>query len=156
MSGMSMKDLSKKVADIDFTMLSTRAEDGQIGARPMSNNGDVEYDGDSWFFTWETSRMVADIQRDTRVGLSLQGKAGILGKPPIFISIEAMAGRLASGQCMNPRDQRTPMRLRALCERALPTWSAWKRSAQARNSLHHPQRNAAALAQLGLSMSTCP
>jgi general stress protein 26 len=91
MSGMSMKDLAKKVADIDFTMLSTRADDGEIGARPMSNNGDVEYDGDSWFFTWETSRMVADIQRDPRVGLSLQGKAGILGKPPIFISIEAMA-----------------------------------------------------------------
>jgi general stress protein 26 len=91
MSEMSMKDLATKVADIDFTMLSTRADDGEIGARPMSNNGDVEYDGDSWFFTWETSRMVADIQRDPRVGLSLQGKAGILGKPPIFISIEAMA-----------------------------------------------------------------
>ena len=91
MSGMSMKDLAKKVADIDFTMLSTRADDGEIGARPMSNNGDVEYDGDSWFFTWETSRMVADIQRDPRVGLSLQGKAGILGKPPLFISIEAIA-----------------------------------------------------------------
>jgi general stress protein 26 len=26
-----------------------------------------------------------------RVGLSLQGKAGILGKPPLFISIEAIA-----------------------------------------------------------------
>jgi general stress protein 26 len=91
MSEMSMKDLATKVADIDFTMLSTRADDGEIGARPMSNNGDVEYDGDSWFFTWETSRMVADIQRDPRVGLSLQGKAGILGKPPLFISIEAIA-----------------------------------------------------------------
>ncbi len=91
MSGMSMKDLARKIADIDFTMLSTRADDGEIGARPMSNNGDVEYDGDSWFFTWETSRMVADIQRDPRVGLSLQGKAGILGKPPLFISIEAIA-----------------------------------------------------------------
>ena len=35
--------------------------------------------------------MVADIQRDPRVGLSLQGEAGILGKPPIFISLEAIA-----------------------------------------------------------------
>jgi general stress protein 26 len=91
MNPMSMKDLAKKVADIDFTMLSTRAENGEIGARPMSNNGDVEYDGDSWFFTWENSRMVADIQRDPRVGLSLQGRAGILGKPPLFVAIEAMA-----------------------------------------------------------------
>jgi len=91
MSAISMKELAEKVADIDFTMLSTRAENGAISARPMSNNGDVEYDGDSWFFTWETSRMVADIQRDPRVGLSLQGRAGILGKPPMFISIEAKA-----------------------------------------------------------------
>jgi general stress protein 26 len=91
MSEMSMKDLAKKVADIDFTMLSTRAEDGEIGARPMSNNGDVEYDGDSWFFTWKDSRMVDDIRRDPQVGLSLQGKGGILGKPPIFISIQAAA-----------------------------------------------------------------
>jgi len=35
--------------------------------------------------------MVADIQRDPRVGLSLQGRAGILGKPPLFVAIEAMA-----------------------------------------------------------------
>lgn len=57
----------------------------------MSNNGDVEYDGDSWFFTQEESRMVRDIKGDPQVGLSLQGKAGLLGKPPIFISIEARA-----------------------------------------------------------------
>ena len=46
MSAISMKELAEKVADIDFTMLSTRAENGAISARPMSNNGDVEYDGD--------------------------------------------------------------------------------------------------------------
>jgi general stress protein 26 len=90
MNAMSMKDLAKKVSDIDFTMLSTRAENGEIGARPMSNNGD-EFDEDSWFFTWKDSRMAEDILRDPRVGLSLQGKGGILGKPPIFISIEATA-----------------------------------------------------------------
>jgi general stress protein 26 len=91
MNEMSMKDLAKKIGDIDFTMLSTRTEGGEIGARPMSNNGDVEYDGDSWFFTWESSRMVRDIERDSQVGLSLQGRGGILGRPPIFVSIEATA-----------------------------------------------------------------
>jgi general stress protein 26 len=35
--------------------------------------------------------MVADIPRDARVGLSLQGKAGILGKRPIFTSLDAVA-----------------------------------------------------------------
>ena len=91
MSDMSLRDLAKEIAGIDFTMLSTNTEGGQIASRPMSNNGDVEYDGDSWFFTWEESRMVADIHGDPHVGLSLQGKAGLLGKPPIFISIEATA-----------------------------------------------------------------
>ena len=88
---MSLKDLAEKIGDIDFTMLSTRAEGGEIAARPMSNNGDVEYDGDSWFFTWEESRLVDDIKREPRIGLSLQGKGGLLGKPPIFIAIEATA-----------------------------------------------------------------
>jgi general stress protein 26 len=91
MSEMTMQEIAKKISDIDFTMLSTRTEDGKIAARPMSNNGDVEYDGDSWFFTWEDSRLVDDIKRDPQVGLSLQGKGHLLGKPPIFISIEATA-----------------------------------------------------------------
>lgn len=90
-SALTLQDLAKKIADIDFTMLSTRSITGEIAARPMSNNGDVEYDGDSWFFTWEDSRMVDDIKRDAQVGLSLQGKGGLLGKPPIFIAIEAKA-----------------------------------------------------------------
>ncbi len=91
MQEMTLKELAKKIAEIDFTMLSTKAATGEIGARPMSNNGDVEYDGDSWFFTWEESRMVDDIKRDPQVGLSLQGKRSLLGKPPLFISIEAKA-----------------------------------------------------------------
>jgi general stress protein 26 len=91
MSEMTLSDLAKKIGDIDFTMLSTRAPGGEIAARPMSNNGDVEYDGDSWFFTWENAQMVDDIKRDPNVGLSLQGKSGLLGKPPIFIAVEATA-----------------------------------------------------------------
>jgi general stress protein 26 len=91
MAGMSLKELAEKIGDIDFAMLSTRAEDGEIAARPMSNNGEVEYDGDSWFFTWEQSTMVDDIKREPRIGLSMQGKSGLLGKPGIFISIEARA-----------------------------------------------------------------
>jgi len=91
MAQMTMKDLAKKIADIDFTMLSTKAPDGQIASRPMSNNGDVEYDGDSWFFTSEETHVVKEIEVDPSVGLTLQGKSGLLGKPPIFIAIEATA-----------------------------------------------------------------
>lgn len=87
----TLKDIAEKMKDIDFTMLSTRAEGGEIGARPMSNNQDVEYDGDSWFFACDDTRTVTDIERDPKVGLSLQGKGGLLGKPGIFISIEGRA-----------------------------------------------------------------
>ena len=54
----SLADLAEKMRDIDFTMLSTRAEDGSIGSRPMSNNRDVDYDGDSFFFALEETRTV--------------------------------------------------------------------------------------------------
>ncbi|KQS57670.1 pyridoxamine 5'-phosphate oxidase [Brevundimonas sp. Leaf363] len=91
MADLTLKDIAKTMADIDFTMLSTRAEGGQIAARPMSNNGDVEYDGDSFFFSYEDTNTVRDIQRDANVGLSLQGNKSLLGAPGIFISIEARA-----------------------------------------------------------------
>ena len=87
----SLADLAEKMRDIDFTMLSTRAEDGSIGSRPMSNNRDVDYDGDSFFFALEDTHTVKDIARDPRVGLALQGKPGFLGKPPIFIAVEGRA-----------------------------------------------------------------
>jgi general stress protein 26 len=84
----TLEDLARTMKDIDFTLLSTRAEGGQIAARPMSNNGDVEYTGDSWFFAMEDTTAVKDIERDSRVGLTLQGNKSLLGAPGIFIAIE--------------------------------------------------------------------
>ena len=86
-----LKELSKKMRSIDFTMLTTRTASGALTSRPMSNNGDVDYDGDSWFFTTEDTGMVADIAADPIVGLTLSGDRGLLGKPGIFIAIEARA-----------------------------------------------------------------
>ncbi|MBU3077075.1 pyridoxamine 5'-phosphate oxidase family protein [Sphingomonas quercus] len=87
----SLGEIAEKMRDIDFAMLSTRAENDAIAARPMSTNRDVAYDGDSYFFTWAGSHMVADITRDARVGLSFQGKAGIFGQRPFFVSVEGDA-----------------------------------------------------------------
>ncbi len=86
-----LKELSKKMRSIDFTMLTTRTEGGVLASRPMSNNGEVDYDGDSWFFTNDDTRMVSDIAADPIVGLTLSGDKGLLGKPGIFIAIEARA-----------------------------------------------------------------
>jgi general stress protein 26 len=88
MAGLSLKDISEKMRDIDFAMLSTRTEGGAIAARPMSNNRQVEFDGDSYFFTLESTRTVGDIRREPRVGLGYQGKSGALGMKPFFITIE--------------------------------------------------------------------
>ncbi|WP_239805133.1 pyridoxamine 5'-phosphate oxidase family protein [Croceicoccus hydrothermalis] len=83
--------IAKAMKDIDFVMLNTHTTGGRIGARPMSNNRQVDYDGDSYYFTWDTSRMVEDIEADPKVGLSLQGAGSPDGAPGIFIAIEGEA-----------------------------------------------------------------
>lgn len=87
----TLSDLAEAMRDIDFTMLSTRTADGGIAARPMSNNRDVDYDGDSWFFSLDDTLTVADIGRDPNVGMTLHGDGGLLGKPPMFIAAEGKA-----------------------------------------------------------------
>ena len=91
MSDWTFSDITEKVRDIDFAMLLTRTESGEIAGRPMSNNRDVEYDGDSFFFTWEQARSVADIERDPKVALSYSGSKGLLGQPPVFFAIQGEA-----------------------------------------------------------------
>jgi len=91
MTTLTLPDLAKKMAHIDFTMLQTHAASGDIAARPMSNNGDVDYDGDSWFFTTEDTDMVREIQQDPKVALSFSGSKSLLGKPPLFVAVQGRA-----------------------------------------------------------------
>ncbi|MGK2912609.1 MAG: pyridoxamine 5'-phosphate oxidase family protein [Sphingobium sp.] len=87
----SLADLAKKMRDIDFAMLSTHTRGGAIGARPMSNNREVDYNGDSYYFTHDSTTMVQDIQSDAHVGLSFLGKSGLLGQRPFFVAVEGTA-----------------------------------------------------------------
>ena len=68
----SLKTRAEKMKDLDFCMMVT--QDGrQIShSRPMSNNGKVEYDGDSWFFTYEDSTKVDQIKKNHHVNLIYQ------------------------------------------------------------------------------------
>jgi general stress protein 26 len=91
MAEMSLAEISKKMRDIDFTILSTRTEGGSIAGRPMSNNREVDFDGDSYFFTLEETRTVGDIRRDPNVGLGFQSKSGLLGMKPFFLAVEGRA-----------------------------------------------------------------
>ncbi|MEY9833776.1 hypothetical protein ABIA25_005654 [Sinorhizobium fredii] len=70
MSSLTLCDIAKKLKKIDFCMMATRASSGAIANRPMSNNGDVEYDGDSWFFSFEETHKVSEIIRDPQVALA--------------------------------------------------------------------------------------
>ncbi|MCW2393456.1 general stress protein 26 [Sphingobium sp. B1D7B] len=91
MADMTLDDLSEKMGKIDFGMLSTRTEGGALASRPMSNNGEVAWRGDSFFFTYEAARTIADIERDPEVGLTFTGAVGLLGGPPLFIAVEGRA-----------------------------------------------------------------
>lgn len=95
MADKTLKDIARALKDIDFVMLNTRSSGGQIAGRPMSNNRDVEYDGDSWFFVDQTSRTFADIGENPSVSIAAQSSKGLLGKPPIFISIQGRAEVIA-------------------------------------------------------------
>lgn len=86
----SLSDISEAMRDIDFCMLTTVSDDGLAG-RPMSNNREVDYSGDSFFFADGDSRTVRDLERDPTVALAYQGSGGLMGvvgKPGIFIAIE--------------------------------------------------------------------
>lgn len=71
--------------DLDICMLTTRGADG-LAARPMSNNGQVEYDGETWFFARRDSAKVADIEADPSVTLGY-----IASERATWIAIEGRA-----------------------------------------------------------------
>lgn len=91
MASMTLEDLSSHLKKIDFCMFSTNAGSGRISSRPMSNNGDVEYDGDSWFFSYEDSRKIAEIEGMEKVSLTFTAPPSLFGKPGIFVAINGVA-----------------------------------------------------------------
>jgi len=66
----SIKKVAEMMRDLDFCMLTTHSSDGHLTARPMSNNGEVEFDGDVWFFSETDTRKVAEIEAQPSVQLS--------------------------------------------------------------------------------------
>lgn len=66
----SIRKVADMMRDLDFCMLTTHADDGRLRSRPMSNNGEVEFDGDVWFFSGADTRKVADIEAEPRVELN--------------------------------------------------------------------------------------
>jgi len=65
-----LQKLRDMVKDIDFCMLTTIDEDGDLRSRPMSVNGDIDPDGDLWFFTAASSHKVWEVQESPMVNVS--------------------------------------------------------------------------------------
>lgn len=66
----ALQKLREMVKDIDFCMLTTIDENGDPHSRPMSSNGDIDPDGDLWFFTSLSSHKVSEIENMPKVNLS--------------------------------------------------------------------------------------
>ena len=66
----NLQKLREMVKEIDFCMLTTVDENGDLHSRPMSVNGDIDRDGDLWFFTNVSSHKVSEISRSPKVNVS--------------------------------------------------------------------------------------
>jgi general stress protein 26 len=79
------REIAELMKDMDICMFVT-SSDGPMRGRPMSNNGKVEWDGDSWFFAFRDSPKVAEIEADPNVTL-----AYIATERGTWISLEGTA-----------------------------------------------------------------
>ena len=70
----TVKKVADLMRDLDFCMFTTHATDGELRSRPMSNNGEVEFDGDVWFFTDDRSEKVAQIEKNDAVNIAYASK----------------------------------------------------------------------------------
>jgi general stress protein 26 len=73
MAKTSLKEISKKMRRLDLCMMTTFTNRGMISSRPMSNNGDVKYDGNSYFFTTTEGHLVKDLKKNAHVNLAFTG-----------------------------------------------------------------------------------
>lgn len=70
-----LQKLRELVKGIDFCMLTTVDENNDLHSRPMSVNGDIDPDGDLWFFTNASSHKVSEIARLPKVNVSFADPA---------------------------------------------------------------------------------
>lgn len=65
-----LEKLRDLIKEIDFCMLTTVDENGDLHSRPMSSNGDIDARGDIWFFTNLSSHKVSEIEKLPKVNVS--------------------------------------------------------------------------------------
>jgi general stress protein 26 len=88
MSKLTLKDISDAMKSIDICMLTTGK--GALVSRPMSNNRDVEYEGDSYFFADGSSDLVQELSADPKTNLAYVDQPALFGKS-LYISVSGNA-----------------------------------------------------------------
>ncbi len=84
MAKLTLNDISEAMRDIDICMMTTRADNSTLDGRPMSNNRQVEYQGDSYFFAHASAPVVKEIDMEPQVNLSY------IGKNQLYISVSGI------------------------------------------------------------------
>lgn len=91
MARMTLCQIAEKMRDIEVAMLTTRTGEGQLAARPLTHSGEVEENGEVFFFVHENAAAVAHICNDARVGLTFQGRGGIVGQRQFLVAVQGKA-----------------------------------------------------------------
>jgi general stress protein 26 len=74
---LNLSDIAQKMRHLDIATFTTVTDGGALASRPMSNNGDVAFDGNSYYFTFDASRTVADIEKNPQVSLGFEDGDGL-------------------------------------------------------------------------------
>ena len=104
--GEKLAKLREIIEAVDICMLTTVDEEGGLHSRPMSNNRDVEFDGDLWFFTYGSSHKADEVGRVPQVNAS-------------FADIDGQLYASVSGQAEVVRDR---ARIEELWKPQLKAW----------------------------------
>lgn len=65
-------DVIEIMKQMDLCFMVTK-EDSGLCSRPMSNNAQVDWDGDNWFFTHGDTRKVRQLEADPTTELTFSG-----------------------------------------------------------------------------------
>jgi general stress protein 26 len=69
LNAMELDKLRDKIKDIRIAMLTTLEQDGDFHTRPMATH-EMDADGTMWFFTYDNSHKVEEVEKDQRVSVA--------------------------------------------------------------------------------------
>ncbi len=74
MKKLTLPALARIMKSIDICMMTTFTKSGKLNSRPMSNNKDVTYKGDSYYFTFDKTDKIKELMFNPHACLHFAGK----------------------------------------------------------------------------------